>query len=750
MSKTYSRVAIQPQIGSGNDLSLDKSPSLLELLKPSTPLFCSFFLLVVFTSASHAQSVSQLIDELSGDRPLVEGELFNIQLPETGEDRHVEILLKTADSEIRLASFYVDGSEATLGISGEELWGPDPGRVPEGQVISRIRNESGELLDLLTIQSWNQKPSYPTGGSHLEVMNRISKKLRDGYPVEAYRELKEQEASAANREEEAEWYRLNASVLDVFARIDRVQGPRSKRELNRAFELAPEDSPVQTRALIDRAKRAREEGTGSSDAGESRRALIRSLEDARSALTKATVRGDRALAAEALVEIALTAAARGWLTETRTAVESARELRGDLETLWKTDLALAKVYQFRSEYPLAIEHARGAVEAVEQIRLRYSSDHAAMFQRREPAFLLTELLAQNGEVVASLHASEFLRVRNPGEVPPDLKQIEALAVEAGNQFTIQVMVNCGTRLLTWTTNDGSWNMNLEECEKGELIGFIESLHSSRGKDLESAAWISSKLFGARVPVTERLLLVPLDELRRIPWGMLPVSGRSLMDRTTFSLLPNLKSASRELSLLPAEDWLSLVDPDAPQKARLPGARAEGEAVAKKLVRSTILSGGVATVTELEDQLHGKKVLHLACHGDFDPRDPRSSSLRLTPDQNFADGKLLARNIAGWNLSDCRIVLLTGCETALAGGLGADDLAGFPRAVLEAGCQGILGSLWPVEDEVTRQMTLHLIDSARARISPAEALREACRSIRDKSTTDRVSGWSGWVLVENGR
>ena len=121
-------------------------------------------------------------------------------------------------------------------------------------------------------------------------------------------------------------------------------------------------------------------------------------------------------------------------------------------------------------------------------------------------------------------------------------------------------------------------------------------------------------------------------------------------------------------------------------------------------------------------------------------DPRSSSLRLTPDGNFTDGKLLARNLAGWNLSDCRLVLLTGCETAMAGGLGSDDLAGFPRAVFEAGCQGILGSLWPVEDEVTRQMTLHLIDSARARISPAEALREACRSIRDKSTTDRVSGW----------
>ena len=131
--------------------------------------------------------------------------------------------------------------------------------MPEGQVVTRIWNESGDFIDHLTIQNWNQKPWYPTGESRREVMNRVSKNLRDGNPVVAYRELKELEASAANLEEEAEWYRLNASVLDVFARIDRVQSPRSKRDLKRALELAPEDSPVQTRALIDRAKRAREE-----------------------------------------------------------------------------------------------------------------------------------------------------------------------------------------------------------------------------------------------------------------------------------------------------------------------------------------------------------------------------------------------------------------------------------------------------------------------------------------------------------
>ena len=702
------------------------------------------------STAVYAQSVSQLIDEISGDRPLSGRELFQVELPEAEEDRQVEILLQSGESEILLAAYSVDGQAATLSIGEEELWGPDPGRLPEGRVLTRVRTISGEVVNLPTIQNWNQKPWYPQGDTRGEILDRVSRNLRDGYPVKAYRELSGFQRNSRNREEEAEWYRLNASILDVFSKIDRVHRPRVLRDRQRAIDLAPEDSSSHVQSLIDRARSERLESRSGTDAGERRKALIRSLEDARKALEVATDAGERSLAASALVEIAQTAAARGWMTETRTAVAAARELNGDLETLWKTEVALATVHQSRGEIDLAIERARSAVEAVEQIRLRHPSDAAAMFQRREAAFLLTELLAISGETLASLQASEFLRVRNPGESIPGLQQLESLAVESGDRYSIQVLVDTGNQLLNWVTVDGVWELSMSSYEPGELQFHIDRLHASRGRNLDSASWISGKVFATQVPVTERLLLLPLDDLRRVPWGMLPVGGRSLIDRTTCSLLPNLKAASRELSALPSEGWLSLVDPDAPGKVRLPGARAEGDQVSLKLGGSTVLSGTAATVNALSAGLPGKRLLHLGCHGDFDPRDPESSSLSLSPDAEHADGRLKARNLAGWNLSDCRLVLLTGCETAMAGGPGADDLAGFPRAVLAAGCQGILGSLWPVEDEVTRQLTLHLIDSAAARISPAEALRDACRSIREKSESGQVSGWSGWVLVENAR
>ncbi|MAJ27996.1 hypothetical protein CBD41_01155 [bacterium TMED181] len=729
------------------------------LISPAIPfrLFPSIFICLCMLSQFccggdlWAQSGSHFIEELSGDRPLAGRELFTVELPKSDQDREIEIVLKTDQSEIVLASYSVNGQAAKLIIGEDELWGPDPGRIPEGEVVTRIQKVSGEVINLPTVRSWKQTPWYPKGNSRGEILDRISRKLRDGKPVDAFRELKEIDRGGGGAQQEAEWFRLNASILDVFSRIDRLNGPQAQRNLDRALALAPNDSAVQAHSFIDRARRFREEGLSQLDAGVRRNGFIRSLEDARSALEIATSRGDRVLASAALVEIALTSAARGWITETRSAVESARELNGDLDTLWETELALAKAHYSRGEISEAIERSRFAVEAVEQIRLRHGDDDSVLFHRREPAFLLTELLALSGNPVESLQASELLRIRRPGDSVPGVDWIQSLAREAEGEFRIQVLVSTGDRLLNWWTENGKWNLKIADFELGELEEHIDRLHSSRGRDRESAAWISGLVFDGNVPKLKRLLLLPLDHLRRVPWAGLPVAGRSLLDRTACSLLPDLVAASRELSALPADQWLSLVDPDVPGMNRLPGARAEGVLVAKKLGASTVLSGSAATISGLTSHLAGRKFLHLGCHGDFDPRNPRASQLRLSPDAGSPDGRLRAEKLEKWDLSSCRLVLLTGCETAMAGGPGADDLAGFPRAVLRAGCQGILGSLWPVEDEVTRQLTDHLIDSAAARISPAEALRDACRSIRAKSSVNHhVSAWSGWVLVENGR
>ncbi|OUU26078.1 MAG: hypothetical protein CBC13_00885 [Planctomycetia bacterium TMED53] len=713
--------------------------------------WCVVFCCQLFFCADlTAQAVSQFYDEITCDRPLVGRELFRIDLPAAESDRQIDIILQASGKEILLARYFVDQRAATLSIGEEELWGPDPGRLPQGQVITRIHSGSDEVLDIPTISKLRQTPWYPKGSSQSELLDRVARKIRDGNPVSAYRDLKSVTGKFDDKEQEAEWYRLNASILDIFSRIDQVNAPRASRDLDYSLELAPPSSKVRAKVLIDRASKSRNSSFSDSDAGSRRRELIQSLEDARASFAIADYQGDRRLAAAALVEVALTSAARGWLSETRSAALSARDYNGDLDTRWRTDFALAMAHEARGEWDQAIDQARSAVAVIERIRQIQKNDSAVLFHRRGPALLLTRLLATSGDVLGSLQVTDLLRVRRPGDEIPALKDLQKLAQDAQGSHTIQVLVDAGQQLLNWWTEEGEWKFAVRSHQPGELNSRIEQLHASRGKDTESAKWISDRVFGDVTSINGRLLLIPLDALRRIPWSVLPIEGRMLLERAAVSLLPNLNAAERELSFLPAESWISVVDSDVPDKPRLSGAREEGLHIGKKIADSAVLSGTSATISALWSGLPGREVLHIGCHGDFDPRDPSASILYLTPEKDHPSGKLYASELADWDLSDVRLLLLTGCETALAGGPGADDLAGFTGAALEAGCRGVLGSLWPVEDEVTRQMTINFIESAAARMSPSEALRAACRSIRDVSKKDQVSAWSGWVLVENGR
>jgi CHAT domain-containing protein len=168
----------------------------------------------------------------------------------------------------------------------------------------------------------------------------------------------------------------------------------------------------------------------------------------------------------------------------------------------------------------------------------------------------------------------------------------------------------------------------------------------------------------------------------------------------------------------------------------------------RLSQVVFKAGAEATRTAVIEATREARVLHIACHGEFHPYQPTSSQLLLTPEAG-SDGVLSAADLAKQDLSNCRMLALTGCETAIGSAAGADDLAGFPRAAFEAGCQAILGTLWPVEDSSAGRLVASLVEATDGRKGPAEVLREACSDRRADPRDRDPSAWSGWVLVENG-
>ena len=711
------------------------------------PLF--LFCLVVVPQLRAAQlDLSLLEGKLRTDRPVMHRDVISVALPQAQGWRRVDVVLVHSGSEVLLASIDVDGSAARLFFSDEELLGPDPGRIPSGEILVRVAQENTDPTFHRVTSAVDSSPWYPGGGTPEDVLERAARKLREGMPARAAEELKSLQGISMEAALSSRWMRLSSSVQQKFSEVDRTHQRKAKQLLDRAADRAPEGTRARERVLIDRAAQRIQTATTTTSKQLWRDELNAALVEARSALSSAQNRGDRETASMALVQIASAAAQRGWIEETRNATRGALDLSGDLETVWNCAIAKALALFKANRLQEARSEAQLALSTVEQIRQLRPDDAAALSTRRQPALILAQIEARLGNALESLLAAEHSRVRGPGVVAPKRQQLTDVATRAAGKATVMVILDAGSELLVWATDGGGWNVRRIDQDPGQATQQALRLHESRGTDAGSAHWLASRIFPSGVTAIDRLLLAPMGGMRRVPWGVLPVDGTTLLERCTWSLLPEVTAACNALDPLPREGWWTVVDPIVEGRSALPGTRQEGKKVLESFPGSVFLAGRDATESAIREVANQVRVLHIACHGEFHPHDPRTSLLALTPDDD-ADGLLTAEEMSGYPLEKCRLLALTGCETALGGASGADDLAGFPRAALEAGCEAILGTLWPVEDSAAGRLVASLVRATDGEKGPAEVLRYACRELKGNLKDRDPSVWSGWVVVENG-
>jgi CHAT domain-containing protein len=215
---------------------------------------------------------------------------------------------------------------------------------------------------------------------------------------------------------------------------------------------------------------------------------------------------------------------------------------------------------------------------------------------------------------------------------------------------------------------------------------------------------------------------------------------------------------------------------------LPGARLEGAAI-EKLLDVKALAGAEARESTLK-QVHGPRLLHIATHGFFladqqeSPPQTRASGPQLPGsasgssflrpplamgenpllrsglalaganqrDEGAEDGILTALEMAGLDLSGTQLVVLSACDTGLGTVANGEGVYGLRRAVVMAGAEAQLTSLWKVSDEVTRK----LMESYYQRLIAGEGRSEALRAVQlemlEDTWTRHPFYWASFVPI----
>ncbi|WP_437939281.1 CHAT domain-containing tetratricopeptide repeat protein [Sorangium sp. So ce341] len=330
---------------------------------------------------------------------------------------------------------------------------------------------------------------------------------------------------------------------------------------------------------------------------------------------------------------------------------------------------------------------------------------------------------------------------------------------------------------------------------------------ARGLDAQLMARVRPLLGPAR-----KLLISPDGALSLLPFGaLIDEDQRSLLERYEIAYLTTGRDLLRLTAPAePGQELVVIADPafdggaPAPPSGKepcgwdcqaprgvdlsrlrflpLPGTAKEAAEVGAKLPGARVLTGASATEGAVKG-LARPRLLHIATHGFFLPAAsaPAQAPARhgldavaraavaasvsevdsalLRSGLAFAganlresggdDGVLTAAEVSGLDLSGTQLVVLSACDTGVGEPSHGEGVQGLRRALVIAGAETQVMSLWRIGDQATRHLMTAYYDrlvSGRAR---SGALREAQLSLKGQPDTAHPFYWAAFIVSGNG-
>jgi len=212
---------------------------------------------------------------------------------------------------------------------------------------------------------------------------------------------------------------------------------------------------------------------------------------------------------------------------------------------------------------------------------------------------------------------------------------------------------------------------------------------------------------------------------------------------------------------------------------LPGSEGEAQALESVLPGVVILTKAEATEAALK-RVHGPRILHLATHGFFleDQAPEPVQTLRISrynPDQSHLsvrtiriknpllrsglalaganqpqgtenDGVMTALEVAGLDLWGTKLVVLSACETGIGEIQNGEGVYGLRRALVIAGSESQVMSLWKVKDEPTRELMEMYYRRLTGGEGRTEALRQAQLEMLARPFRKHPYYWASFITM----
>ncbi|MES2107966.1 MAG: CHAT domain-containing protein [Bacteroidota bacterium] len=249
--------------------------------------------------------------------------------------------------------------------------------------------------------------------------------------------------------------------------------------------------------------------------------------------------------------------------------------------------------------------------------------------------------------------------------------------------------------------------------------------------------------GGLLQQKDKLIIVAQEWLNGIPFHAMPGPVGALIESHTVnyvtSFIPFLQPGSQT------------PDPGTPGKARflgtpavgyvrapaLPGVFNESASFKNYFPDAQLIIDPPAASTDLLSP-EPVTLLHIACHGYYNPRAPLLSCLLLADRPVFAF-ELISRG------TSARHLVMTACQTAEdrqnAGGYAHSIAAAF----LKAGVETLIAAFWPVDDQAGALFSQFFYEAYQRSGTPGTALRYAQRKLRSAPGFAHPHFWAPFAI-----